>query len=40
MIELVRAAWHGRRVYGWQDWRCPIDRQAMVNDYNRRMNHE
>jgi hypothetical protein len=33
---VVRAAWHGRRVYGWQDWRCPVDRAAMVRDWERR----
>ena len=26
---VVRAAWHGRGVYGWQDWTDRVDRREM-----------
>lgn len=32
---VVRAAWHGRGVYGWQDWTDRVDRAAMVGDWRR-----
>lgn len=32
-LRVLRAAWAGRGVYGWQDWWCPVDRAAMVRDW-------
>lgn len=35
IIDMMRAAWCGRRVYGWQDWTDTTDRQAMIRDWRR-----
>jgi hypothetical protein len=32
-LRLIHAAVVMWPTYGWQDWRCPIDRAAMMRDY-------
>lgn len=31
--DLLRAAWFGRGVYGWQDWLNAQDRASMLRDW-------
>lgn len=33
MVLFLHAAWWGRGVFGWQDWRCPVDRAVMVDEW-------
>ncbi len=36
MIAFLRAAWWGRRVFGWQDWADATDRTVMMQEWHNR----